>query len=533
MPLFQFSSSNKRQQQQKSYTLNRSKNSRRTKTNLLLWGFYLVAIVCVLVIGTSWTVYWHQIHPSTVNDASSSLRNTNQANDEQSTPTVKADKTAKATAVSWTVSNGRSSGQQEQPKLPKWIQDYMNWHHEMRIKFPGQEIITNPNAPPVLVRTCLGLCGGLHDRIGQLPLDLYIANQTQRILLIKWIKPHPLEEFLVPPPEGGLNWVFPSGIENWGTDCRTLNECAKQVRNHPSLKTNQSGDRTTDFKERMKENMEALLNGSLSKEKAVTFQLLGHLNEDWLEDKLRQLGESDMIHTSPTFGNIFRTFFQPNPNVQKEIDDVYTKYKLAPNQYTMVHCRVRHPKAYPNGIKFNGQYVSNADKLGLPFEGPFKDEAVNIASRAIRCAATLMNEAEKNTEKIYFMADESNLVKYMTRDLVNATYLTEHPQWFTDSQSANTTAKQVMHDYNVVSRSQDIKNAHIDKNKGRTKEEYYGTFVDLWLGIQAKCVSFGIGNFAMFATKISATKCKIKYAKELWGQEDTTHKEETPTCNLD
>ena len=86
--------------------------------------------------------------------------------------------------------------------------------------------------------------------------------------------------------------------------------------------------------------------------------------------------------------------------------------------------------------------------------------------------------------------------------------------------------------HKVVARDQDIKNAHIDKNKGRPPEEYYGTFVDLYLGINAKCVAFGIGNYALFATKISGTKCKIRYAKELWGLQETLHKETTQECKL-
>ena len=413
--------------------------------------------------------------------------------------------------------------------LPKWIQDYKQWHRKMRQTFPGQAIITDPNAPPVLVRTCLGLCGGLHDRLGQLPLDLYIANQTQRILLIKWIKPQPLEEFLI-PPEDGIDWTFPLGIDGWGTNCNTLNLCAKQVRARPSLNNNNADNRRDyDYEKELDANIALLNHGSFKDTKAVTFQLLGHLEEDTLEKKLKQLGEVDMIHSTQTFGNIYKMFFQPHPNIQKEIDQVNRQYGLVPNQYTMIHCRVRHPKAYPMGMTFDGAYISNADKIGLPFVGMFKDKAVETATRAIQCAATIIKEAD---EKLYFMADESNLVKYITRDLTNTSYVNSHPEWFADPSSTNSTAKQVVTAHSIVARDQNIKNAHIDKNKGRPPEEYYGTFVDLYLGINAKCVAFGIGNYALFATKISGTKCKIRYAKELWGLQETSHKETTEECKL-
>jgi hypothetical protein len=51
-------------------------------------------------------------------------------------------------------------------KLPRWIRNYIAWHKAMIRKVPGHtDILTNPDAPKILVRVCLGLCGGLHDRL--------------------------------------------------------------------------------------------------------------------------------------------------------------------------------------------------------------------------------------------------------------------------------------------------------------------------------------------------------------------------------
>ena len=368
----------------------------------------------------------------------------------------------------------------------------------------------------------------MHDRLGQLPLDLYLAHQTQRVLLIKWIKPQPLEEFLVPPPNG-LDWVFPKGVEGWGTGCANLNLCAKQVRVQPSIRGNIGGDRADTDLESLLEDSIQTLNGNMKHVKHVTYGILGHLTEEVLEARLKAMGETDMIHGTASFGNIFRKFFQPHSNVQREIDGVNRQYGLVPNEYSIAHCRVRHPKAYAMGVKFNGEYISNADKVGLPFEGLFKELAVDIASRAIACAATL---PDVGNHPLYFMGDESELVKYMTRDLLNEAYAKEHPNWFSDKDSSNSTAKEVVSKYHVVARDQDIPNAHIDKNKGRPAEAYYATFVDLYLGINARCISFGIGNYAMFAAKLSGTNCKIRYATEKWGATEVVHKEETQYCKL-
>ncbi len=322
-------------------------------------------------------------------------------------------------------------------------------------------------------------------------------------------------------------------MKGWGTKCGSLNKCAKQVRAQPSIKGNIGEDRNElDLETLIASNLETL-RGEKKNVKAVTFGIMAHLTEEVLEARLKALGETDMIHSTPTFGNLFRKFFQPHPNVQKEIDGVYEKYGMVPHEYSIAHCRVRHPKAYNKGVKFNGEFIANADKLGLPFEGLFKDMSVDIASRAISCAATLPGGVGSEHHPLYFMADESALVKYMTRDLSEETYVKEHPDWFSDATSSNSTAREVVSKYHVVARDQDIPNAHIDKNKGRPPEAYYATFVDLYLGINARCIAFGIGNYAMFAAKLSGTTCKIRYAYEKWGSTDSVvHKDEAQTCTL-
>ena len=68
-----------------------------------------------------------------------------------------------------------------------------------------------------------------------------------------------------------------------------------------------------------------------------------------------------------------------------------------------------------------------------------------------------------------------------------------------------------------MSRDVGIENAHIDRQKGRAPAAYYGTFVDLFLAINARCMTFGVGFYAVFAAKISGIKCKQLYTEEAWG----------------
>lgn len=519
---------------------NQRRKKGRRKINDVLVGIFIVFVIVYLLSLYQHTATYYNDQGSNNNqiliiDKNSNNNNNNHHHNEE-TKSIQH-----YTPNDQPIDNNPSP--QEDHPLPEWVTNYIKWHNEMRAKYPGKEIIENPNAPKTLTRICLGLCGGLHDRLGQLPLDLYLANQTQRVLLIKWQKPQPLEEFLIPPSYSSLpsktgwslDWTFPKNIEGWGTNCISLNDCARQVRNQPFLPGNVQNHKNfggpEKYVELIENDIEMLNSGSFKDTKDVTFTILGHLSEDYLERKLKELGETDMIHNTPTFGNIFHTFFVPHPNIQREIDSVSNKLGLVENEYTIAHCRVRHPKAYAKGETFNGEFIANADKTGLPFEGRFKDSALNIATRSIKCAAKEL-PYDVDQHPIYFMSDSSDLVTYFAHNLTDSKFVSSHPEWFQAQTSANYTAKELLSHYNVVARDQNIQNAHIDKNKGRPPEAYYATFVDLYLGIRARCVSFGIGCYAMFAMKISNTHCKIRYAREEWGDYETNTKSTVPMCTL-
>jgi len=59
----------------------------------------------------------------------------------------------------------------------------------------------------------MGRCGGLHDRLGQLPWDIYLAMRLKRVLLISWQRPRALENFLLPPEANKdtlvIDWTIP------------------------------------------------------------------------------------------------------------------------------------------------------------------------------------------------------------------------------------------------------------------------------------------------------------------------------------
>ena len=215
--------------------------------------------------------------------------------------------------------------------LPQWIQTYVKWHNEMRNQFPGKDLLEHPQGPKILIRTCLGLCGGLHDRLGQLPWDLYLANITQRVLLLHWHRPVPLEYFLVPNNNSHdddnenenkivLDWRVPKDVagffprntntnnnnnnNNIGhkiqqqqqtttstTTTTTTREEMRIVRNgYRDLFQGYNADHPTQefWENELPQALHRAIYGSFTNDRVLRHRLLGHLGESILEERLQQ-----------------------------------------------------------------------------------------------------------------------------------------------------------------------------------------------------------------------------------------------------
>jgi hypothetical protein len=414
-------------------------------------------------------------------------------------------------------------------RLPEWIQRYVRWHARMREEFPGSALYLDPQAPQLLIRTCLGICGGLNDRLGQLPWDVYLANQTNRLLLIHWHRPVPIDHFLQP---NIVNWTVDSNVPGFGPPLRNARTYSRDemrtARSYTDLFEGYASDRPdADFWDtHLDEALQRAITGEFRNHKVLRFNLLGHIAEDQLETRLQTLGETDLLHWSPSFGILFRAFFRPSPGVQNDLNDLYRTLGMSPGTYSAVHCRVRHPKAHPPHMVVLGKNANyNADKSGLPWTGETKSFAIATATQAITCAETLLETKE---EPMYLLSDSADLVRYMSVELPNASS-TSHTEARNDPVTAQ--ALEVVKRARVVSTVGQTDVAHIDKNKGRAPREYSSTFVDFYVAAQARCVTFGVGFYALFAAKVSGTSCRLLYQQEAWGTAvDKTSR--SPVCNL-
>jgi hypothetical protein len=410
-------------------------------------------------------------------------------------------------------------------QFPAWIQNYVSWHAQMRRDFPGMKLFEDPNAPNLLVRTCLGLCGGLHDRLGQLPWDLYLANQTNRVLLIAWQRPQSLEEFLVPhdPNNHDTNGLA-SLVLDWSIPKEALYgfKDIRRVRNITEFFQGYEDDRPVPefWKSHMDKAIERANTGEFQKVRVLRHRILGHLGEDDLERRLVALGDTpesaSQIHTGALFGSIFWLFFKPSPPIDHEFRAILKQLALRPQQYSAVHCRVRHPKATSAGMNILGKNPKYpADKTGLPWEGETRQMALDVATRALSCA---MNVTQ---DPLYFLSDSNDLVRHVALELYDDHHFLTT---IANTNSSNTIDPSLQYVVQhspggVVSRDVTAENAHIDRQKGRPAPAYYGTFLDLLVAVHARCVIYGIGYYAAFAAKISGTDCKLLYQQEVWGSQ--------------
>jgi hypothetical protein len=399
-------------------------------------------------------------------------------------------------------------------EFPSWIRDYVKWHQQVRKDFPGMELLSNPRAPPLLVRTCLGSCGGLHDRIGQLPWDIYLAYKTKRVLLIAWLRPKSLENYLV--PSGLLNWTIPEEAHFGFHDMRRARNLTELFQGFPE------DHPTEDFFEKDVEvAIQRATVGNFSNIHILRHRLLGHLGQDNLEKRLEaHMDNPQSIHQTPLFGNIFWLFFKPSKPVHEKTKRIMSELQLKPNDYAAVHCRVRHPKSFTYGANIKGKNSPYpADKSGLPWEGETREAALGVAFNALQCASSSIIGTLPSSNQVYFLSDSNDLVRHVTKELPSSNAssfnwtLPQLQQLVTQDTTQNNDKNRI----NVIGRDTPEQNAHIDRNKGRPAEEYYDTFVDLLIVMHARCVIYGIGYYAAFGAKVSGTSCRYLYQQEAWG----------------
>lgn len=250
-------------------------------------------------------------------------------------------------------------------RLPEWMKDYLDWHVKERARYEKASP-SKRKSFRFLVMICLQgqTCGGTADRLRSLLLWVLTAARSNRLLLIKWENPCPLEKFLIP---NELNWTLPLGLP-------PLRKRAATIRSPFHWENALSSGRQV---------MQAKWQAEF-------------LSKEWFSYNPGMTeAESKRI-----FHHLFRIMFQPSPKVAKMMQQQMEVNNLVPGKYIASHMRAWYP----------GAPIRNA--RAKPFE---EQQAVmkREVTRVVKCASKLRTDS--NTP-IYFASDRDNVNEFVRRE---------------------------------------------------------------------------------------------------------------------
>ena len=280
--------------------------------------------------------------------------------------------------------------------VPAWLDQ----HLKSQPKSAHSTTLNDPSAK-FIVATCykyshnkLEACGGLTDRLLLLPYMLWLSHKTGRRFLIKYFKPAPLEDYLV-PPAGGFEWRLPDGY----------------FREELAVYANRSdGQYHADRRRVWHRDIER----ELYVHRRVIFMnsnLAIHSAGRW--EPWTQNGSS----TEDLWPGLFRRMFKPSAGLAKAMLPVVEKYQLRAGSYAAAHLRVRFPKRNGNeGIGWTVPWyrTDKTDTARINMSDNRTRELVGmLADHAVECAVRVMPA----TRWVYTAADTAEVINYLSLHL--------------------------------------------------------------------------------------------------------------------
>jgi hypothetical protein len=383
-----------------------------------------------------------------------------------------------------------------------WLQDFLTTQptstHLQSLNNPHQKFI---------VMTChkyeqtkLEACGGFADRIKLIPYFMWLAKQTNRMLLIYYTKPHALEHFFEPPPDPDISfeWRVPEGYFH-----DELNDYAN--RTHGEYMMQRWMEWHMDiFQPAWNATRVIFVNNNLAHSECMAY-----------------LEQSGKVTTSNVQGVVFRHLFYPTPALQHEINVVVQAHHLVLGHYVGLHMRAKYV-----GNAYIATRNGTEDKEG----GGLMTENLDVirdirrtANNAMNCAMSIMPD----TPIVYVASDTNEPIEYLLKESVwpiaggttNVNFTHPYPKYYysqspplkppSGPRKFNTTK----HAPKVVARLDFEQEAlHFDSDTKRPQPiDMYPIFVDLWILGHAKCISQGVGGYSELASQLTGNlhTCRI------------------------
>ena len=355
--------------------------------------------------------------------------------------------------------------------IPEWMKDYFRWHRWKRSTWKDPTIDNNADyreSERWLISQCLmsqdkRKCGGTADRLKPIPTLLRTAYENKRVFLIRWTRPAPLEEFLL-PPAGGFDWRIPPALDEYIEDKRKGKRLATK-----------------------RLILEYAANGlSLVRARYQTGTPDKSYNELVFDTNSTELGTRDnqeQFGFEPLFSRVWSVLFTPSPPIQEILQSRLSSLGLVPNEYVASHLRALYA----------------VDDRPL-------DEIHTFTENALACATNIYPGVP-----IFFASDAAQALEHaqhfngkQVQDDANQTIKLKVVT-AADDKKASTSGETPNNDNSTLNHPW-----HLDSYIGPV-ENFYDTFVDLYMLAMAGCVTYGKGGYGHWGMLIGGhTQCQLK-----------------------
>ena len=370
--------------------------------------------------------------------------------------------------------------------MPMWMKYYIFWHAKQRQALtPDNWNLQNQQFQGYYILHCLRrddpkkmACGGASDRLQQVPYALKVAYDTNRLLFIKWEKPAPLEAFLEPPP-GGLDWRLPKWLdEKLPWDDYYMYSAQQSSMFHWGQPPPQT----------------QLLTGHVGPAGGMT---QGAEEYDALKAP----------HEAPyhiMFHDCWQALFRPIPPIQAQIDAKLQQLNLHPGGYVSVHIRAKYLEDHSRATDF----IQNAVQCGHQLR---RDQPIFVASDS----TDVLKEALCFYEQQQKDNNNNNQIAMRGADTTMAS--NQFPRFVVSRHGNCSRARrrdfQVSDPLHFDNGADFFCTSCADQHVARP-EDYYDTFVELYLLASGGCVAAGRGGYGVWASRISSNASCLSFHAE-------------------
>ena len=358
--------------------------------------------------------------------------------------------------------------------IPEWLKDYFRWHRWKRSTWNDAAEKGDSswmNSERWMISQCLlsqdkRKCGGTADRLKPIPILLRVAYENKRVFLIRWTRPAPLEEFLL-PPKGGFDWRIPPALEEY-------------------VENKKKGKRLTTRALILEYAATGL---SFMRARYQTGQPADSYNKLVFNPNSTEIGaldDQDEFGFENLFSRVWRVCFTPSPPIQDILKSRLSSLGLVPNEYVASHLRALYAtdeRPIEEIHRFTENALACATKIypGVP---------IFFASDA---GQALEYAQGYNGKEVYDINKQSIKLKVLTAgDSVLS------PSSAETAKNDNKNASAIPHPW------------HLDSYIGPV-ENFYDTFVDIYMLAMAGCVTYGKGGYGHWGMLIGGhIKCQSR-----------------------